>query len=225
MTCFSSAGIGGIGSRAQLHRAVRRLSRSTMLNLPNRRHPCSGKSSRKWPPRLSLRSIAAARDRFGHRQQILQIDRRVPAGIVFAIAVDGDAVRRAPEACSMPSSARSISSSRRTMPTRSLHHVLQIVLHLIRPFGAAAGSRRVRTAPAPRCAAASTCASLICAGAVFLRELRGVFAGALAEHDQVGERIAAEPVRAVQARRRIRPRRTARARWTSACRRSRGCRP
>ena len=39
------------------------------------------------------------------------------------------------------------------------------------------------------------------ARALLARELGGVFAGALAEHDQVGQRIAAETVGAVDARR------------------------
>ena len=79
-----------------------------------------------------------------------------------------------------------------------LHHVLQLVLDLVRAFGAAAWLRRAQTGRAPRLAASSICASLTVHGRIFLRELRGVFAGAFAEDEQIGERIAAETVRAVQ---------------------------
>ena len=85
-----------------------------------------------------------------------------------------------------------------------LHHVLQIVLDGVRVL---ARSRRDRTAPAPWRPPRSTCASSMRRRAVLLRERRGVLAGALAEDDQVRQRVAAEPVGAVQARRPLRRRR------------------
>ena len=95
-----------------------------------------GKSSRKWPPRLSLRSMAAARDGFGNREQIFQINRRMPAGIVFAMAINGDA------SGAFPKFGESVKRANHFLlaphdADESLHHFLQIMLHLIRAFGAA----------------------------------------------------------------------------------------
>ena len=74
---------------------------------------------------------------------------------------------------------------------------LQIVLHLIRPFGAAAGGAAIEWFD--RFAIRGFDLGVVdLAIGIFLRKLRGEFAGALTEDDQVGKRIAAEPVRAVQ---------------------------
>ena len=54
MICFSSAGISGIGACSTCIWPSGPL-RTTRLTLPNSRL-LSGKSSRKWPPRLSLRT-------------------------------------------------------------------------------------------------------------------------------------------------------------------------
>ena len=56
ITCFSSAGIGGIGTRSTCIRRPPRARHDVELAELG---ALSGKSSRKCPPRLSLRSIAA----------------------------------------------------------------------------------------------------------------------------------------------------------------------
>ena len=120
--------------------------------------------------------------------------------------------RRARSAPRSSPIASRISLSVRTMPTRLLHR---------RPAGPAApctGSRRcrrARTAPARPCIARSTAASSTLAGRCVLGVLRGVLAGALAEHDQVGERVAAEAVGAVDPGRAFAGREQARARVDS----------
>ena len=164
----------------------------------------------------------AARDRLGDRQQVVQVQRRVPAGVVFAVAADADTCRPVAAAAPSPSSARCISSSFRTMPTRLLHHLLQRVLHLVRPFARRVALERLER-PAAR--PSSTCAGVDGAAALVLRVLRGMLAGALAEHEQVGQRVAAEPVGAVDAGGALARGEQAGHAWTSACRRPRGCRP
>ena len=71
------------------------------------------------------------------------------------------------------------------------------------PSAACTGSRparRARTARATPAIAAVDGAVVHARRAVLARELRGVLAGALAEHDQVRQRVAAEAVGAVDAR-------------------------
>ena len=108
MTCFNSAGISGIGIARAASSRRRRPFRITMLNFAER-VGLVGKSSRKCAPRLSLRSMAAARDRFRHRQQVVQIERRVPAGVVFAVAADAGLVRALPQALRAARAASRIS--------------------------------------------------------------------------------------------------------------------
>ncbi len=129
--------------------------------------------------RIVLAEVSAAaflaldrrsRDRLGDRSAgSRRSDRRVPAGVVLAVAVDHRLRRRG--ALQSPASARlprSISSSGRTMPTSCLHHVLQVVLHL---NGFFARSIRGRTALSALRALPGPAASSTRAGAVLLREL------------------------------------------------------
>ena len=166
-----------------------------------------------------------ARDGFGHREQIFQIQRRVPAGIVFAMAVNGDLsgaflrvcrCRRAPGPF-RPRAAR----CRRGFASFPANHAAPDTVPSALP-----PARRPAIKRFERLARGRFDLRVVdLAGAVFLREFRGEFAGAFAEHDQIGKRIAAQPVRAVQTGGALRPPRTVPARWTSACRRSRGRRP
>ena len=151
-------------------------------------------------------------------------ERGVPAGIVLAVAINGDvpgalrkfgdAVERLVHFLLAPHDADEI-----------LHHFLQIMLHLIRPFGAAAGLAPRSNGSSAWRAASSTCASLIWPGAVFLGKFRGEFAGALAEYNQIGQRISAQPVRPVQARGRFARGKQPGHGGHLACRRSRERRP
>ncbi len=79
-----------------------------------------------------------------------------------------------------------------------LHHVLQIVLHLVRPFASLSLSFEGRERVLRHRGDARLVDS---AGAVPACELRRMVAGPLAEHQQVGERVATEAVGAVQSRR------------------------
>ena len=73
-----------------------------------------------------------------------------------------------------------------------LHHVLQIVLHLIRALGAATLERLKRFLRDP-----IHFALIDPTRAILLRKLRRVLTGALAEHQKIRKRIAAQPVRAM----------------------------
>ena len=102
-----------------------------------------------------------AGDGFGNGEQMFQVDRRVPAGVVFAMAVNGDL------SCAFLKFAQPVQSLHHFVlaphdADELLHHLLQIMLHLVRAL------RRVAPVVAPRSngssasrAAASTCASLI----------------------------------------------------------------
>ena len=58
MICFSSGGHRLQRLAPELHRSVARPAQTTLFRW-RRLGSLSGKSSRKWPPRLSLRSMAA----------------------------------------------------------------------------------------------------------------------------------------------------------------------
>ena len=125
-----------------------------------------------------------------------QIERRVPAGVELPVAGDAGAIgallqrleprERAPHLRLAADDADEV-----------LHQFLERELHLERSFVAGAPFERLdgalrRVVDLTR----------VDRGRLLLaRELRGVLAGALAEHQQVGERVAAEPVGAVDARR------------------------
>ena len=134
------------------------------------------------------------RDGFGNREQIVQIERGVPAGIVFAIAADAhfagalfqlrDPFQRALQLILAADDAHQI-----------LHQVLQIVLHLIRAFPLPLEGLERLAAPLHPPARWS-----MLPGSVIFRELRRKLARALAEDHQIGQRIAAQPIRAMQSR-------------------------
>ena len=86
-----------------------------------------------------------ARDRLRDGQQVVQVERRVPAGVVLAMAADADAARRARAAGRDLERALHLG----LVPHDAdevLHHLLQRVLHLVR---ALALTCRARTARAP----------------------------------------------------------------------------
>ena len=93
MTCFNSSRHRRNRFAPQFHGTVRRLGNDGIVFGAS--GSLSGKSSRKWPPRLSLRSSAEQRDGLGNGQQMLQVNGRVPAGVVFAMAMHGDFAPRA----------------------------------------------------------------------------------------------------------------------------------
>ena len=153
--------------------------------------------------------------------RLWQIDRRVPAVVVFAVAADAGPVgalaqrRRAARA---PRASRIPAGRCRRGPASSSW----------RSCWTAYGF----SPDAPRSNGASACGGRLVHlplvdrdRAVRLGERRRVLAGALAEDDQVRERVAAEPIGAVQARRRFAGGEQARQRSTSACRRPRESRP
>ena len=79
-------------------------------------------------------------------------------------------------------------------PDEVLHHLLQVLLHL---------ERALRRGPVERCQRplrrGVRLVGVNRTGGVLLRVLRGELAGALAQHEQVGERVPAEAVRPVDA--------------------------
>src|SRR5438552_4338853 len=116
MTCLSSGGISGIGTRSTRITPSAAL-RTTTLNFAEA-GSLSGKSSRKWAPRLSLRSRAErvtasdAVSRFGRSRAVCQ------PGLYSRLPSTGTRRDRSQRPCN-PSRARRISLSVRTMPTRS----------------------------------------------------------------------------------------------------------
>ena len=215
MICFSSAGISGIGSSLELHPAVGALARTTMLNLPK---PASllGIVVAEVAAAALLALERRARDGLGDRQQVVQVQRGVPAGVVLAVARDRR--RFAARFSKLAESPQGLLHFlfARTMPTRSCIIVLQVLLDLVRPLGRSARSNgRQRHRPP-----ASTCSRVeLRPRACSLANFAGVLARALAEHEQVGERIAAQPIGAVEAGGALAGRRTGPARvdiWVSA---------
>ena len=130
--------------------------------------------------------MAAARDGLRNREQIFQIQRRVPAGVVFAVAINRDLPGAFPE-FSHPVERPDHFVLAPHDADEALHHFLQLVLHLIRPFGAAAGARaaikRFERLPRGR----FNLRVIDLSGAVFLRKFCGKFSGAFAEHNQIGK--------------------------------------
>jgi hypothetical protein len=87
-----------------------------------------------------------ARNRFRDRQQVVQIERGVPARVVLAMPADADparsitqrpeALERAPHLGLVPHDADQV-----------LHHLLQRVLHLVRALGLAAAREGLQGPP------------------------------------------------------------------------------
>ena len=73
---------------------------------------------------------------------MLQIDRGVPAGIVFPVAVDGDILGPFPKLMQSVEGAQHLVLAPDNA-NQVLHHFLQVMLNLVRPFGV---SRRFRGA-------------------------------------------------------------------------------
>ncbi len=130
---------------------------------------------------------------FGDRQQIAEIERGVPAGVVFAIACHSD----------MPGALAQFQNGLQGLlhlflaahdAHLVLHHVLQVMLDLIGTFARAL--ERFERLPSRLLHLRHVDGG----GPMFLGEFRGVLAGAFAEYQQVGKRISAQPVRSVQAR-------------------------
>ena len=197
MICFSSAGISGIGSRAGLCIAPSGPFHVTMLNLRELR-ALFGIVVAEMPAAaflaLDAARVIASRD----SQQIVE-DR---ARCASRGCIRGARRRRRAAARSLQRrqlSQRLLASRLRvrTMPTisciiscRSFWTAYGFSPAASRSNGAS-GSRRRRF----------HLAVVDRARAVLLREFRRVLAGALAEDEQVGQRVAAEPIRAVDARR------------------------
>src|SRR5262249_58838618 len=74
-------------------------------------------------------------------------------------------------------------------PDQVLHHLLQVLLHLVRALAAGAVERLQGGPGGPL----DVC-GVDPSGRMFLRELSGITPGPAAEDEQVGERVAAEPV-------------------------------
>ena len=88
-SAFNSSGISGSGSWARASSPF--FIRTITLTLANFASVL-GKSSRVWPPRLSFRFDRGQGRRFGERQQRMQIQGEMPAGIVVPVAFDFDLV-------------------------------------------------------------------------------------------------------------------------------------
>ena len=193
MTCFSSSGIGGIGTcdtwippGVLLHHDVERAELGHLVG-------------------IVLAEVAAAaflpldgraRDRLGHRQQVPQVDRRVPAGVILAVAFDADA--RLPLVERRDLHERVLHLGLEADDAHQvLHRLLEILLHLVGILALAAALERHERVLDGLLRRAIVDARL----PGLARVLRRVFAGALAEDDQIRERVAAETVGAVDARR------------------------
>src|SRR2546428_2607504 len=158
------------------------------------------------PLRIGLRKILAsvaaaalfadqraARDRFGDADEVLEIEREVPARVVDARAGHTRAGR---------ASAKPLESGERFLqlitpaddPDEHLHRVLQLRVDRVRALVAALFALRLHPL---RAGVHLRFVDLRCARAfaVFGRGL----AGAASEDEQVGQRVAAETVRAVHA--------------------------
>ena len=118
MTCFNSSGMSGIvSSRTCISPSPS--FQMTVFTLPNWRRPCSDSrrgTGRRGFPCGRWRHVVIG---FGHRQQVVQVHAGVPAGVVLAVAGALRLLRAVPRVACRPSRACIISSSVRTMPTRS----------------------------------------------------------------------------------------------------------
>ena len=135
-----------------------------------------------------------SRDGFGNGQQRREIEGGVPAGVVIAIARDTDLLGLLPETLeSLQGFLHLIFFTHD--PDKVLHRLLQLVLNLER-----ATSRFRRDRKGKRVFGDLVDLRVVdLPELIFLRILGGVFAGALAEDQQVGQRIAAQAVGAVDA--------------------------
>ena len=149
-------------------------------------------------PEMAAAALATldrrARDRLRHGEQVVEIEGGVPAGVVLAMSADADAARER---------AQPRQTFERPLHLRLgahdadqvLHHVLQLVLNPVRTLAVAAGGERLDGARRGFVGLAASMGRL----RLGFGELRGEFTRAFAEHQQIRQRIAAEPIRAVDA--------------------------
>ena len=94
MTCFKSSGIGGIGSRRSF------MEPSAALEMTALYFAAAGILVREILAEMAAAAFLAVQSRngdgLGNREQMFQINGRVPAGVVFAMALHGDFRRAAP---------------------------------------------------------------------------------------------------------------------------------
>ena len=137
-----------------------------------------------------------SRDGLGDNQEIAEIQRRVPARIVFTVPGHSRLCR---------SLCQLVQSDQRLLhlplvaddPDQFLHEVLQILLDLERVFGGVAALEGIERDLRRRL----DLTLVEGRGAARLRERRGMLAGELAEDQQIRQRVAAEAIGAVDARR------------------------
>ena len=139
-------------------------------------------------------------DRLGHGQQILQIQGRMPAGVVLAVPRRGGHMRALAQPVDRFERLQHLVFMAHDADFR-LHHRLQLVLNRKRILALAAPLEG-RHGPV---LGVLDLLSVDAGGTVFSGERRGVFPGALAEDQQIGQRVAAQAVGAVQAGRALSP--------------------
>src|SRR6185437_14506323 len=143
-----------------------------------------------------LALAAGAGDQLGHGEQAVEIEGGVPAGVVLAVAADAGAGGALAEGGDAGEGLVHLGlGADNAHPI--LHHLLQLVLHGEGVLAAGAALER-------RLGAANGGRDLVgdgggAGGGRDLGEAGGMLAGALAEDQQIGERVAAEAVGAMQA--------------------------
>ena len=190
----SSAGICGSGVFS-ISIAPSGFWRIALFHLP---HSGSvfGKSSRVWPPRLSVRWSAAHGDRLGDGEQRAQVHRQVPAGVVLLLPSTPVCFARSLYSCELGQRLLQLGLGADDAD-QVVHRLLQLALDRVRVLGALAlevaehvGGDRVGLG----------LVDLRLRGDA-LRVLGSAQARAPPEDEQVGERVAAQAVRAVHAAR------------------------
>src|SRR5262245_15786804 len=139
----------------------------------------------------------SASDRFRDRQEIRQIQRRVPTCVVFAIAVDNHLASPFLQGSDFVKREQHFSFCAHNTD-QFLHLFLEVVLHSIWAF-ASGVSRRPSFERLER--PTSSAVDLIdvdLAEPVLFRELRGKPARAFAEHQEIRERVSTKPVRTMK---------------------------
>src|SRR2546430_417371 len=131
---------------------------------------------------------------FRYGEQVVQVDGRMPAGVVFAMATDAgtrgtelkflNALKRLKHFFFLANDTHQI-----------LHHVLESMLNRIRSFGSIALERRQRVL-----FSRSNFIRMDDPEGVFPGVAGSVLTGSFSKNQQIRERIPAEPVRAMQAR-------------------------
>ena len=195
MTCFRSSRSGEIVSRRSSGRPA----------CPLAHHVVEGREIRvlvgvvlaKVPAAALLPLEGRGGDRLGAGEQAGQIERRVPAGVVLAVADAGDLRRarlqpldpldRLPDVGLVAHDADVV-----------LHQVLQLVLNLVGRLGVTGGRGPLERRQRHPLGGVDR-RRVDVGGAALARELGGVLTGPLAEHQQVRQRVSAQAIGAVQA--------------------------